>query len=479
MSSFKLSLIISVVVGTLCFLTSCTPSTSSTTDYSPENKNAVPITEDTYLEATHLEDTIPLLSPLPIESSFTYHNEVAVSEPTLKCVSSTNGLVTIDKKSSYYDVALDFESGSHYDVGKAYGEAILEIYPSFATIMEPYIYENIYMAFPDLEEDFTPITARLEAIMPTIDKDYQEEIKGLADSLATDTKGFIMDEKLSQEEVYLLQFIPDILRGTQCSGLSVYGKTSKTGAPITIRLLEWPMGNASQMAYGHAVVHFKNGDKSLTSYGVLGLLQAISIQNDKGVFAGILDSNTEMPFNIKGKTSYTFALRYALENYDSAKAVGDYITSLGKQFTFSHNILLTDTTSSYVAENCVGDVGICALRSADSTLSPSLEWDIPDSICVVNGFALNENYDNMTRTTHNMIRHKKFNTRLASYPQVDANDLKDIVTVDAPTHFGSNIYSNYAYQIIVIDSFNHTVDIAFAPPSKDLPAKPTFTRIAN
>ena len=449
------------------------------------------------------------LVPVSSTSDFTYNHIAPIVEEAIATYTSKNGLVRIEKKPSYYEVYLDLEKGSHYDVGYAYGEAIRAVYPDFTDIMEPYLYENIYATFPELTEGFSPIIYRMEEVMKSLPVDYKEEMLGMAEALVwlteesvekaeiheegknidravdKDAEGmlgaenFIMDGKLSTEEALLMHLVPDVLRGTQCSGVAVYGDKSATGQTITVRLLEWLMGNENQMATAHAVVHFQNGEKSFTSYGILGLLQMISGSNAEGVFVGILDSETGGVYEVEDKRSYPFELRYAIEHFSSAKEVGEYMISHGKAFTFSHNILITDAHTAYVVENNMDEGGKTSLRTADSNLMNSIDWNHSEAIAVVNSFALEGNKDNMTDSDHNMIRWKKFNERLAEHEKISVGDLKDIVTRDNPNQYGAHIYSDYTYQMIVIDSVTGSVEIAFAPTSDEFPVKPDFIRVTE
>ncbi len=413
------------------------------------------------------------------EETTSYNDKTLLPEETISTYETDNGLARIEKKPSYYEVYLDFEKGSHYDIGYAYGEAIKMSYPDFANVMEPYIYENIYLAFPEITDDFTPVIERINQMISTLNPEYVEEIEGLADSLVVDTDTFKMDGVLSREEMYLSQFVSDALRGTQCSGMAAYGEKTVTGQTITLRILEWPMGNENQMATAHAVIHFKNGDKSFTSYGVLGLLEVISGANNEGAFGAILDSATEGSYVSEGKKSYTFALRYALENFQTAKAVGEYMNGQVESFTFSHNILVSDPTAAYVAEDCVDQEGKPGLRYADSKLMNGLVWNNYDAIAVVNGYALEGNKDNMTNSDYNMIRWKKYNERLAAYDKVTIGDMMDIITKDDPNGYGSNLYSDYTYQVIVVDSASGSVYIAFAPTCDEYPLKPDFIKVTD
>lgn len=435
------------------------------------NKKLEPVYET---ETEHTE-----LVPVSTGEVESYEGEEPVTETVEDTYTTMDGLVSIEKRASYYEVWIQLEQGSHYDCGKAYAQAIESIFPEFANVMEPYLYENVKTAFQDLRGDYTVLEKRLNDLLPQLPEEYRKEMQGFADEIAGETEGFVLDGVFSQEEVMLLNLIPDLLRPTQCSGAAVYGDKSATGSTITARILEWGLGNENQMAKAQAVVHFEQGDESFTSFTVLGLLDALSVYNDDGVFLAILDAGNDEIFTAEGRSSYTFAVRTAVEEYSDAKSAADYLASVGHNMTFAHNVLATDSNCAYVAEICPNEeVGYSAVRNADSELMNGLTWNNKDSICVVNGFALKDNYDNMTGVSHNLLRWSMFDDGLSAYDKVSVSNLKDILTKNDPNNYYiSKLYSNATFQMIIIDSASNSVEIVFAPEEKDFPQHPFFIKI--
>jgi len=178
----------------------------------------------------------------------------------------------------------------------------------------------------------------------------------------------------------------------------------------------------------------------------------------------------------EGKKCYTYEIRKALENYTTAEEVAKYTNSLSTEYTFSHNLLITDSKNAFVAENCVSG-GKAGIRTADSKLAKSLKWNNPDSLCVVNGFALKGSFNNLVSKPHNKIRWKKFNDRLKKYEKVDADDIKDILTEDNPNTEGSNLYSRYTIQTIIYDALSGELEVAFIQQFDEFPEKPIFVKV--
>lgn len=139
-------------------------------------------------------------------------------------------------------------------------------------------------------------------------------------------------------------------------------------------------------------------------------------------------------------------------------------------------MLITDRKKAIVAEDCVSG-GKAGLRTVESKLTDGLKWDNRDSLCVVNGFALEGSFDNLVSNPHNAVRWNKYNERLMKYEKVDASDVKDILTLDNPKEQGSNIYSNYTIQIIVYDSMSGSLEVAFTKQFDEFPEKPEIVKV--
>ena len=230
--------------------------------------------------------SFPPINQHKIETHYEDHGEVL---PTVSRAASDDGICVIENKGIYFDVTLDLEKGDHYAAGKAYGEAIMKIMPDAEGIMESYIYENIEDAFTNVDDTlYRRLNTRATILFDSIHKEYQDEIRGIAEAFASG-EGMIKDGKLSFEEFRLAQFIPDAVRGTACSAVSLDGSRTESGKRITSRLLEWYTGTENQIAKIHAVTHIKNAEKSYTAVGCIGLMTTLTAINRSGVMVGELD----------------------------------------------------------------------------------------------------------------------------------------------------------------------------------------------
>ena len=416
-------------------------------------------------------------------NTVSYEGEEAITEAVEKTYSSEDGLCVIEKKPSYYEVYLDYTGGDYRAVGVAYAKTVKQLDLAYDEILEPYLYENIKMAFPSLDNDYSSVVDRINVLLVNIPDDYREEMEGFAETISGGVRGMENNGILSYEEALLINLVPDCLRGTNCNALSVWGEKTVSGERITSRTLEWTLGSENQMCMAHAVTHFKMKDETnknnYVTFSVIGMLDVLTGINDKGVLVGILDAGSGIDYVCEGKKCYTYELRYALEHMPDARSIGEYMVSESKNFTYSHNIIITDENDAFVAEDCVyrmedldeDDLEVktftytakSTLRDKDTPLMDGITWDNPDSLCVVNTFLSEGSDDNFTGSGSNFVRFSKFNTWVGDKEKLAMSDVKDIVTretqdIEQGYH---GLHSDSVFQTIIYDYGTHELDVCF------------------
>ena len=423
----------------------------------------------------------------PVDSYLTKevreYKDEGTKETPVSTLSSEDGLCVIKVMPSYYDVTLDYEKGDRASVGKAYGTLIREQMPDYIDIMEPYVYENIRMAY-DGNYTEAAVEAREKILFDSYRPEYKEEIAAFAEGISGGAHGIKEDGILSYEEAVLAQMIPDALRPTCCSALSLWGSKTATGDRITLRNLEWNLGSDNQMGKIHAVTHMKNGERSLTAISVLGLLDIISGINDDGVFAAILDvgSSQHEAYVCEGRKCYTMELRFALEEYSTARGLGEFMVSESGNYTWCHNLIITDKNDSFCAEDCVSQVvesgrGKSILRDCNTPILKGLSWDSPDSLCVVNSFASAGNQDGFTGSYSNIIRFAKYNEWVKTKDQFSPKDVKDLITQETVDQYAvQNVHGAGSAQLILIDYHTGSVQVAFSG-ADGVADKPDFIEV--
>ena len=286
------------------------------------------------------------------------------------------------------------------------------------------------------------------------------------------------------DEFYFLQLINDVARATQCSGISVYGARSETGHPMTARILDLYSG-FEQLKQLQAVTTINYGSKSICLIGYLGHLVVMTGFNSNGVFAGALDSGTGAAYSSKDKYSYATDLRYALENSVTLNDVANYMTNPLRNYTFNHNVLLSDKQTSKVLENNFSGTGTNmqrALRSDTSALNPGISWGFTDAVAAVNSFLLLGNHDNHTGVIDNVNKWENLKSQLQYCGDtITFEELKLIASFDngdgPDWPLTGDIYNSYTQEIILFEPDTFHLEIAFKPKSGAFPTDPVFENI--
>ncbi len=402
-----------------------------------------------------------------------YDNEAPVDK-SVTVVRSQDGLCVMDVKEHYFDITLDLEKGDHYSVGKAYGEVVKMVAGDRFGGMESYLYENARYFFTDVDAStYEELGKRSASLYSSLPKEYQDEIRGLAEAV-TDAKGFVEDGVLSYEEMILAQFIPDALRGSACSAVSLDGERTESGKRITSRLLEWPTGTKSQVANMHAVVHYNQGESSFVSVGVLGVLTPFSLMSSHGVFIGMLDvGSNNTAFTCENKSSYTFGMRYSIENLTTAKEAAEYMAEHAYDYTYCANILVTDEKDAFCVEMSVTpDEGEPIIRNEETPIFPTLPNTAENCIFVVNGFVCEGHKDIVSYKLGNRIRWDRFDSWFTGNKKFSLETFKEIMTCENTERSIQLVGNNdSAFHWVIADYDTRTIQASFvvADPKGDAP----------
>lgn len=395
---------------------------------------------------------------------------------------SVGGCV-IEKKNSYYDVTLDYSKGSHREIGSAYAQTLQKACPELMKLCEDYLYDLLGMVFYE-KTDYSFLKERAVLLKNSLDKAYRDELDGSAEVLCSG-HSFKQDKRISFEEFYILNMIPDAVRSTSCSAMTVNGNKTKTGHRIASRILEWDLGEDNQLTKMHCVIHYKNGSKSFTSVGLLGMHNILTAVSDDGIMIGIFDvgSSTQNKFTAEGRTCYSYALRYAIENYSSLEKIADYMLKNSNRFTYNHSILLCDDKNAVCVEDVVDrEEGKAVIRDSSTPLNNSLSWDDPDCFCIVNSYAAKGNTDMMYKHPDNITRWKKYNNLFCGAvkkSKIDVSDYKNLLTAeklkDSPVE---NIRSEGVVHILLTDFSKKSIQAVFTPQT-GVEEEPEFIDIGS
>ena len=392
----------------------------------------------------------------------------------------TTQRVTITDKGSHYEVILDFKGEkSHEKIGKEYGSQILKAVPQYEALVDSYLAE-----ITGNDEVYKLMLQRVNDIVPQVDKDYVDEIKGIASNFTGKDDNVRGDGKLSTGEMFLMNLCPDVVRPSQCCGAGVYGDKTENNDNMSMRILDWHAGSKNQLVQIQSVVTFNNSKKSICTIGYLGYVGCISAFNDNKVFGAILDSSTGEEYSSESKRSYPFDLRHALENYTTINGVAAYLKSPVRNYTYGHLIFLSDDKVTKVLENNISgkENSLRDVRTEKSELNEGITWDIVDSVGTVNSFMLKGNLDNHSKNPSNTNRFYSMKKVLKEQGEKFTFDnMKAVASYyqgDEPgLQMDGDLYNTRTQQIIVFEPFKSRYEVFFRPKSGNLPKVPVFEKI--
>lgn len=392
--------------------------------------------------------------------------------------------VTITDKGNYYDVTIDYSKGlSRRQIGEEFARGILEVVPDYEALIDSYIADNIS------KSEYSEAFWRVEDIKSQLEKDYRDEIDGMASVFSGGSNNVWRDNKISRDEIYLFNLFLDVIRNTQCSFVSVFGSRSATNKTITGRNLDWYGGDTNQLPRIQAVITMKNPKGSICSIGYMGFMGIITGFNDRKVFAAVQESQTGAAYSSTGKRSYALDLRYALENTNTLDEAAAFMQDTDKHYAVNHLIVFSDENESKILENNISGYGTTgervkrALRRSDSRLNDGVTWGVSNAVACVNSFMLYGNHDNHTMNEYNTRRWKfikeQFEDRSKTMTSVDIKQIMTYCNGSPNTFFDTKyLYTKATLCIVIFQPDTFSLEVYFFPRnSMKVPDKPTFEKI--
>lgn len=449
---------------------------------------------------------------------------VGISLTGASCASSggvdATPVVAIEDKGGYYAVDVNLTQASRREVGHQLAESILAAVPGYEQILDQAVLNQVSL-METVGLDFAMLSERAQTILanPAFHTPYKEEIAGMQE-VFSDQHDVPGDGILSANEVLVFQLLPDVVRAFSCSASAAYGSGTDSGNTIIGRNLEWIDSLIPEIGQIHAVTTYRNADSAVVNIGVLGQLTAVTMFNDSKLFGAILDSATTdlevqppvivpYPGDLSFTRSYSFDLRYALENFSAMQDVADYMTNADHVYAFNHLIFLADGQTAGVIENDVNlepkTPGNRALRVEESRFNEEVpqdqQWPIRGAIATVNDFRLPGNdYADALSDTARWTSFQELYAPLADGETISIDDMKAITgyhpadtglmergaifvhettaEIDEWTGLGDTPFIFNTFQSVILDTETMELWISFTP-ADDLLADPRYERVAN
>ena len=397
---------------------------------------------------------------------------------------TNNSLATIENIDDlYYKTTLNFTQGSHFEVGQAYAQEIVNILPLFGAIVDNFLYLSAKSA-PETPELSTLIT-RSYNLISDMPQQYKDELVGMTTvfNYPIDQLG---DGILSANELLVYEVLHDVIDPGSCSAAAVYGSSSATGSTIVGRNFDWyNIPGASEL---HNVQIYLNNDSTydIAGIGFLGQLFPGSVFSENHISGALLDSDMKRSyFPSIGSDSYPADLRFAFEHYDNIGQISYYL--LGQQDTHSYIAFLADTNSAVVLENDLEHPSSRGLRTSSSVLRDGATWEIPNTVVAVNSFLLPGTTDEFTGEPSNTKRFASYSSLLSgdllSQGSINMQDMQSIMSYAGSDGIAKNSGAIYratndypTLQSYILDMGSLELVANFGPTSGN-PPHPTYTQV--
>ena len=260
--------------------------------------------------------------------------------------------------------------------GTKIGSSIaIELQKKFPNIASQY---DHYLAFLLSPSQFKQLVPQVNALISTIDPEYQSEVNAIAAALQLNNQDNLGDGKLSLNEVWLLQFLPDLTSINKGSAIAAANSN-----PVAARNVDWK--NTPDLTELQAITIFQYDDRTVVTIGFAGLMGVINGFNDQGLFVSQLDASTQLvSASVSVGHAGSFDLRSILRQH---RKIAPASQELSKHtYPRSHVVLLADPEDVAVLEQPAGVTG--KLRKTDSVLVNEMPWYNDEQMAIVNCFVL-------------------------------------------------------------------------------------------
>jgi hypothetical protein len=268
---------------------------------------------------------------------------------------------------------------------------------------------------------------QLPKLLENIDPLYLGEMRGLEGAWSFARNSEPGDGRLSLEEFYILNLLPDI--GLAPSGVSfgVFSHAAADKTSIVGRNLDWRNSEALRGLQAITVYQYK--EHSIVNIGFVGMVSVLSGFNSQGLFVSSSSAAKQSPYYSKKKSSHEdassigFDLRNVLFNRESTGKAKRHLT--GKHYSHALNILIADKDDVEVLESSPDDD--IKVRYWDSDTHLSRQWGKRNQIAAVNCFVL-RSMQNNCQDPKNVIRWKRLRT-LATFASEDKASSDDVANI--------------------------------------------------
>lgn len=296
--------------------------------------------------------------------------------------------------------------------------------------------------FPDVEQRYDAWLAtlfkrseleiifrrQLPVLVSQLDEDSRAELQGISGAWSLSANNEVGDGRLSADEYYLLNLLPDLGLLPNGVGFGIYGKAAQDKNPVVGRNLDW--ANHAILNDLQLITVYENNQHSFVTIGFAGMVTLFSGFNDRGLFISLLNAEPYSPYSKTNQLKDTvptgsFTWRTALMSNSTAAGATDYL--IDKSYNFAHSVLLADKNLIQVLEHSPQQQK-SRIRQWPSWLNAGETWNHSHQIAVVNCLLLAEMEDTCTAAI-NTVRWQRLNEFAETVEQQPPGDKHTVAQI--------------------------------------------------
>ncbi|MCX7096473.1 MAG: C45 family autoproteolytic acyltransferase/hydrolase [Methylococcales bacterium] len=282
-------------------------------------------------------------------------------------------------------LTIDANSNDGSKIGASLGQQTLSHFPDVARLYDNYLADLL----PTTQ--FKQLIGQVDSLKATIGPEYQAEADAIAAAWQLNAIDKLGDGKLSINEFWLLQLLPDLTGVNKGSAFATANPSDNN--PIAARNVDWK--STAALRNLQTITIYQYGDRTVVNLGFAGLVGAINGYNDQGLFISVMDASEQQVSSLATAANASgFEVRKILKEREKIEPAGHAL--LQNTYTRSLQILLADQNNVGVIEQPAGEMGV--LRKPNSTLTNEMQWHGDGQLVVVDCFVLQSSPRNCYNT---------------------------------------------------------------------------------
>lgn len=365
------------------------------------------------------------------------------------------GLVAFSPLNAYArPLVLNIDAGSNNgtQIGTFIGTEVQKNFPNIEKLYDS------YLAFLLSPSQFKQLIPQVKSLQVAIDPDYQAEVNAIASVWQLNTLDNLGDGKLSVNEFWLLQLLPDLTAVNKGSAFAVANRSDKN--PIAARNLDWK--STPELRSLQTINIYQYEDRTLVTIGFAGLVNVINGFNDQGLFVSMLNAaEQQVSTSLLAQNSSSFDLRTVLKQVNKIAPASYELAQ--KSYPHAHQILLADQENVAVLEHPAGGTG--KLRKTDSAIITEMPWNRREQLAAVNCFVLKTSPHNCS-AANDYYRWGRFGQLSKAFPEQNLSVSDVIALMQDQANIHQAIFNEDTLQSIVFTPKDRALFLYTQPATK-------------